>query len=56
MSINMFNVEDDLKLLCIQMIELLTKMKDSGILSEDEYQEHIRLKKMFIDDHYKICV
>ncbi len=56
MSIKIFKIEDDLKLLCIQMIELLTKAKDSGLLSEAEYQDHIRLKQRFIEDHYKLYV
>ncbi|SHI84034.1 hypothetical protein SAMN02745975_00725 [Geosporobacter subterraneus DSM 17957] len=56
MSINTLSIENDLRLLCIQMIDLLTKMKENGIISEDEYQEHIRLKRMFIQDHFGMYV
>ncbi len=56
MSMKVFQIEEELKLLCIQMIEVLTKMKDHGILSEDQYQEHTRLKKMFLKDYCKTLI
>ncbi len=41
-------IEVELKVLCIKMIELLTKLKEKGITSEEEFEKHVALKKKFL--------
>ncbi|MBB6216587.1 hypothetical protein HNQ80_002691 [Anaerosolibacter carboniphilus] len=49
MSDEMLKVEEDLRLLCIQAIEILDKAWERGILSEEEYLEHVKLKRAFLE-------
>lgn len=50
MSISPYKIGKDLELLCIKMLDILGKMKDRGIISEDEYEEHIKLKVAFLNN------
>ncbi|WP_156943730.1 hypothetical protein [Alkaliphilus transvaalensis] len=43
-------IEVELKVLCIKMIDMLDKMREQGITSEEEYQRHVELKKKFLQD------
>ena len=46
---NINNCDDLLKELCIRVINLLTKLKDNGLIDEEEYEKNIFEKKMFLD-------
>jgi hypothetical protein len=50
----MYKIEKDLELLCIEMIDILGKMKGRGIISEDQYEEHIKLKAEFLNNYGEI--
>jgi|GEM_PF-4353971 len=41
-------LEHEIKMLCMQFIQLATLLKDRGILSECDYKEHIAQKKKFL--------
>ncbi|WZL72678.1 hypothetical protein QBE52_16675 [Clostridiaceae bacterium 35-E11] len=43
-------VKEDLKKLCVAMIEMLDKLKEESLLSEEEYKEHTHFKKKFLQD------
>ena len=43
------NYENTLKELCITMIDLLNKLKENGVIDEEEYQKNICKKKKFLD-------
>lgn len=43
------NYEATLKELCITMIDLLNKLKENGVIDEEEYQKNICKKKEFLD-------
>ncbi|MFT9493803.1 hypothetical protein [Anaerosolibacter sp.] len=45
-------LEDELILLCIQVIDMLDRLKAAGILSEEEYQKHMREKQAFLDKRF----
>lgn len=55
MSISAYKIEKDLELLCIEMIDILGKMKDRGIISEDQYEEHIKSKVEFLNNYGEVC-
>lgn len=40
----------DLRELSLKMIEILDNLREKGMLSEEEYQKHVSLKKKFLDD------
>ncbi|WP_156936339.1 hypothetical protein [Clostridiisalibacter paucivorans] len=44
---------DDLKVLCIEIIKCLDKLKSQGIITEEDYIKHTKLKKKFLDDIQK---
>jgi len=44
-------IEVELKVLCIKMIDMLNKLKENGITSEDDYKKHVELKKKFLQDN-----
>ena len=46
---NINNCDDLLKELCIKVIDLLTELKDNGLIDEEEYKKNIYRKKMFLD-------
>ena len=41
--------DEQLKEMCITMIKLLDKLRNEGKISDEEYNEHIRVKKQFIE-------
>jgi len=41
-------IRSELKELCTKMIDILRKVKDCGSITEDEYVEHTRLKKIIL--------
>ncbi len=43
-------LESDLKDLSMKMIKLLGLCKDKGMINEQEYQQHIRLKTDFLQN------
>lgn len=45
----MVDEEEQLKEMCIIMINLLDKLKNNGQINHEEYNEHIRMKKQFLD-------
>lgn len=53
MSKDINKVEDDIRNLCIEMICLLDKLKQKGLIDDEEYQRHIREKKKFLNSIYK---
>ncbi|MBB6216137.1 hypothetical protein HNQ80_002236 [Anaerosolibacter carboniphilus] len=46
-------LEEKLILLCIQVIEILDRLKASGELSEEEYLEHVKEKRAFLNRRSK---
>jgi len=42
-------IKSGLRELCAKMIYILGKVKDSGIITENEYAEHIILKKTILN-------
>ncbi|NLY44004.1 MAG: hypothetical protein GX066_08575 [Clostridiaceae bacterium] len=43
------NSEQQLKELCIILINILNSMKKEGIIDEQQYLKHTKLKKKFIE-------
>lgn len=41
--------DEQLKEMCITMIKLLDKLRNEGKISDEEYNEHIRVKKQFVE-------
>ncbi|WP_183108752.1 hypothetical protein [Thermohalobacter berrensis] len=41
-------LESELKELCLKMINIFSHYKEKGIIDQDEYEKHTRLKKDFI--------
>ncbi len=42
------NCENDLKYLCIEMIDLLNDLKKNGLIDEKEYKNHVKSKIDFL--------
>ena len=42
-------IKNDLIKLCSEVLEILKNARDAGILSEDEYKKHIKLKIEFLE-------
>lgn len=45
----MIDEEEQLKEMCIIMIKLLDKLKNNGQISDAEYNEHVRMKRQFLE-------
>ncbi|HZJ57802.1 MAG TPA: SHOCT domain-containing protein [Clostridia bacterium] len=45
---NTYQIEEKLKGLCVKFINVLKDAYDSGILTEDEYLEHVKTKEEFL--------
>jgi len=43
------DLKAELKELCAKMIDILSKAKENGKISENEYVEYARLKKKMLD-------
>ncbi len=43
------NIKEELVQLCNLAIVLLEKSKQNGLISEDQYNEHVKLKKDFLE-------
>lgn len=43
-------VKEDLRKLCVIMIDMLNKLKEESLLSEEDYKKHTDLKKKFLRD------
>ena len=41
-------VEDELYELCVQMLELLDRARERGVITEREYEDAIRLKIKYV--------
>ena len=41
-------MKDKLRESCIELLELLKKMKDEGKINEDEYHKHTKIKLKFL--------
>lgn len=52
MEEDMEKCEDNLKELCNNMIYALNKLRDKGLINEEEYERHVYLKKQFLNNTY----
>ncbi len=52
MNDKLIQVEEELVLLCIQVIEILDGLRASGKLSEEAYLAHVKEKKVFLDRRF----
>ena len=50
MNENIKDTEKNLKELCIDVIDLLCRLKEEGVIGEEEYQKHICKKKEFLNN------
>jgi hypothetical protein len=41
-------VRDDLYEMCLCLLQLLDNLKEKGMISDSEYEMHVKLKKLFI--------
>ncbi|MFT9495360.1 hypothetical protein [Anaerosolibacter sp.] len=53
MSLYLLEIERDLAALCTEMIGIFVEMKNRGIISEDVYEKHVKLKAEFLNDYRK---
>ncbi len=44
----MDRVHDDLYEMCFRVLQLLDVLKEKGLISDSEYEMHVKLKKLFI--------
>ncbi len=49
MDNNINKYENDIKKLCVHMICLLDKLKEMGLIDDEEYKKHVFEKKKFLD-------
>ncbi len=50
MSVNKEELEINIKVLCDQFIDILDELKDDGIITREEYEEHAYLKRKFLKE------
>jgi hypothetical protein len=50
MNENIKDIEENLKEFCINIIELLDRLREDGLIEEDEYQKQIYKKKEFLNN------
>jgi hypothetical protein len=50
MDENIEGIERKLRDLCIDVIDILNKLKEEGVIEEAEYQKHTHKKKDFLNN------
>lgn len=54
MNISSDSIEKQLEMLCVDFLKQLEDLKQKGIISQEEYIKHAKLKRKFLEDKNQI--